>query len=344
MINHELGMNNTIQLQNFHLSIHNCLHDIIAMMVLYYDESYTAMYKNLWLFNFNDIPKEMDIAQRINYEYEDPFDGLEKINSLIVEYHMFYTINEMKLFIQEEITELRPVCMYIDAFDCPWNPAYQQYHATHYVLITSINGDQLLCNDPFLSVIDKTIDIKTLTLNCLQCISIQKKGQIKQYSKYLLLKEVIQDMESIKSFAKMETFAKNMGAISTCNEIFFNNSDIESQLLIRKINTISCGRTCFLLLLEEFYNEIVDSSILNGFQSSAENWSIINSLLIRSFLRNKYENYSQKIVDAMNKIIRIETQLFNTLKCRIQEESLKRNDMQQSVDRNKRAHSKQAIT
>ena len=160
----------------------------------------------------------------------------------------------------------------------------------------------------------------------------------------MLLKEVIQDMESIKSFAKMETFAKNMGAISTCNEIFFNNSDIESQLLIRKINTISCGRTCFLLLLEEFYNEIVDSSILNGFQSSAENWSIINSLLIRSFLRNKYENYSQKIVDAMNKIIRIETQFFNTLKCRIQEESLKRNDMQQSVDRNKRAHSKQAIT
>ena len=290
------------------------------MIALYYGENYTAMYKNLWLFNFNDTQEKVDIAQRINYNYEDPFDGLYKINSLLVKYHVFYSINEMRLFIQKEIENSRPVCMYIDAFECPWNSAYQQYHATHYVLVTNINGEQVICNDPYLSVENKTIDLKTLTSDFLQCISIRKINKKNQYSKYLILKEVLQDIERTGAFEKMGLFANYMETITTCDQIFHKDSNIESQLLFRKINTISQGRECVSLFLKEFYNEIVDSSILNGFRTSAQNWSKLNSLLIRSFLRNKYENYSKKIADTIYENINIEKNLFNILKYRIQGE------------------------
>jgi hypothetical protein len=294
-----------LNIKPLHDDTRNCLEDIYVTVATWWNREYAFLFLHSWSFGFmpSSLVKKEFIGDRItlNRSRESRCDKqellLEKYHGIRVEWKRFGTMQEIISVIENEIMKYNPVCLYIDSFWCPWNPAYKKFNINHFFLATGIDKEKriIYCIDPFYSKKVELLSFENLAVGGDSYITFELlEDQNRDCDLLDIIREAISvilgDGNRKSDFALMRALANEVkdsfdgGYESEGRGI----DDLWSTPLIRMLEQLYGGRKNFLELVKQI---AIDSGregveqIAQELEEIFQNWIIIKGLFIKAMIR-----------------------------------------------------------
>ncbi len=285
-----------LNIKPIHNKAYNCIQGIIVSVSKYYGYDCDLMFANSWGFAFNptDHNYYTSISDRIEHGWRSSNLGLlEKYHGLQFNYKRLESIDEALTIISTEINLYKPVVLFIDSFCCPWNPAYQKYHITHYCLAIGVEKtkEMIICIDPYLSENIEKLPFVNLAEGYRECFTFSISDTRSDSDwKRLLLESVEYNLgknRECSAFDSMRMFANELKSNFRKEKEIFGCNDIWSFPLVRKMAEIGNGRSNFSSTLEYIGKKYgLKDFICYKDQMNLiwKKWKHINTWLLKAFM------------------------------------------------------------
>lgn len=276
---------------------YNCRESIIASAASYLGLDYEMMFIMSWGFNFEVVVSESKytrLGDRIDQGWGDPLSCLKYFHGLEVVKNNFTVFEQNIELIKSELKEERCIGIYIDAYFCPWNPAFNKSHIIHYCLAVGFDdaSEILLCIDPYISNKTEYLPLSVYEKGYGECLTfkktnIQDEKPILNYVLGLAIDKMRSTERGLNSFGQIREFAECLQRSFDVSYEILECKDIRFLPLIRKIVEIGNNRLNFSIALEYIekkygFNEVTDFK--NRMVIIWRKWSQISTWLIKAFL------------------------------------------------------------
>ena len=321
---------------------YNCIDAMFLTLADYYNRGVELMSIGSWGFDYQPNYTEK------NKFGEKLFSGmtmpsrkvLSHYHGIDVDWQENVTWDELKKAIDSHIKENRPIGIYINGYDCPWNPAYRKAKVDHYCLVTSYDPEtkNYNCIDSYYRHIpmhqgksqnfidEQLLPEENLKQGFRDYISFALKEPVSHYSLKQIFKDVQlrpEDFQKRKHvFENIAQFGRDLSQTLDINlEVEQCNGQIESTKLYRFFVQQSQRRqnyTDALRFLKEnawdVTPEMADDleTITAEFDRVAGQWTKMSVLMLKLYLTKK-EMLREKMGALAEQISREELELFKKI-------------------------------
>lgn len=293
--------------------------DCIQLLIISYAENKGISYQHMFLSKIN---LGVDFNGFLRIEEANYLDiNIEKILGIRKELMLFNNLDEFITKAKTKIKKDMPILVSIDAFDCPWNKAYQKINVCHCFLITDINEDILTIVDPYCSSeiikVNKNIlshwrDMES-TLTYRMVISALTYNQvfIDEEFYYNILIDIVDTFNVEKYNTVFNHFYEHIEA----DKSYWNDENRYVNLILN-INHIFSHR----MLLAESLNYIIQNyqkrfaplqNIISLLHEISGNYTILKNYFIKEELTKKTKN--KEIKNILQIIVQEECYMINKL-------------------------------
>ncbi len=207
---------------------------------------------------------------------------------------------EFKNILIKEIHNIGFLGVSLDAYDCPWNKKYYRIiHMNHYSMITEVDEDRCICQDPYFGVNQYMLPSKELyeIIDSILVFSIhKKKNEYKTIGS--ICKNALLAQRDIRMF-EIKKFAQNM--LEQDVDVLYEsvNGDIGINPMVFSVNGIYKARCNFRDSIIQ-YNEIlgISSAIQEKLNILCKKWERVQSLCIMAIYKksSKYLTMSSNLL------------------------------------------------
>lgn len=230
-------------------------------------------------------------------------------------------VDESILRMENALLNKQSVIVHLDAYYCPWNPAYSKAHIFHFCIIKSINyfNNTLTCEDPYISDQTYKWNMK-LFYNAYKGLRIIKRIDLHDvinfneichlitgcYNENTDIKNVYQDC--INDFLKVKDWQQ-----------LFECSEANNCKLILTTKQLSKYRLGIAeMLLEFYYRHLENKRIFSWYESfsmMSKHWNNITLILLKMLICQKVtEKLMKSIIDELEKLSIIEIYTYNNMR------------------------------
>ncbi len=248
--------------------------------------------------------------------------NLSKITGVEIQHQINTgTLDDMKSIIKKYTQNGRPVAIQLDAFNCPWNIAYQKVHFNHYILTLGYKDEILLCQDPFCYINNIELDpkIQSYIGRDYYIYNICEKKDMLPEEQKMILKEAVQYYIMTQTHNKILQFASDLIGQTD----YFFNIQLQNPVIINpffiKLKSLVSDRLNFLLFLEDISAVMPDqfTALVNDFRKITKLWQDTYLLMIKTMMReinsNELEPIEQRFVQLANDEYYIAAEIINLL-------------------------------
>lgn len=302
-------MENIIPIKKEH---YNCFDCVIASLAQAWNFEFRLMYANHWGFKYKPYNEMEDLSfgARLKPGWNGvPKTLLKKNHGLYLKWHKMNCCEDTLNLLSKELSENRPVAIYIDAFFCPWNLAYGKYHIDHVCLVINIDEQKkiLKCIDPFSSDKIEYLYLDSHVKYIDKCCTILLKNNTKALIdwKMVFLKSISRQFSmnnNIGSFKMMHKFAEDLSKYLNIEKELSGCEDIFAAPIIIRLKQIQASRQNFADLIGYIseVNHITQLEVFrNRFLKLSDEWTTVRNLLVRAFMVPNSKNTILKISDKV---------------------------------------------
>ena len=209
----------------------------------------------------------------------------------------------------------------IDSYHLPWNTFYHKLHRDHIILLTGINNSQFVCQDPYLSIAEATIncaDIVNHIKNIFEFFFYKKNPKILNINNIIAFEKEIILPQKNRSLDSLNRFANDIFTISLPSEVSSNSviHKIGASKLIFDITSVANSRNNFASALE-YVNALFQTNlfidIIHKSRTSYSKWILIKSLLTKAAMHKNKQKYLRSIKELINEIACIEEYIYEQI-------------------------------
>lgn len=302
---------------------YNCFQAVIATLAAFWGRDCRLMFSDQWGFQYKE-PTDINphkIGERLRPGWKGKTKELLEIyHGIEVAWHSDIDHRYALQVLENELLFSRPIAVYMDAYLCPWTPAYNKYHTDHLFIVTGLNADNgsLTCVDPYYSD-----QVEYLSENIYQenfhkicTFSLGVPNSMSDW-KALLLSCIPQPQtdiqtESQSAFVMMRLFADK---VEQQLDIQFELEDYADMLgapLLRQLKEIEIARYNFSNALEYIahtFNTPVISMVATGIYQSGESWYKIRLMIMKLAYTPYRSTHLQKIALRIREVAAFEESL-----------------------------------
>lgn len=206
------------------------------------------------------------------------------------------------------------VIVLMDAFDCPWNPAYQKKHFFHYFLIYNFDEERVfVCRDPYVSEKYYKISEKLLQKGILEFYYLKVKEDcanlketdfsslaLRGYSKEIICMRYGQLMEDLLKIEELEGMFEDTDP-NLCR-IILSTKQIGKycrgfhSLLLLLYEEMSVSRENMQVCTQKYLKECLQETAELA-DAMALEWEMVNAVLLKMLFRgaiNKRSIYAME--------------------------------------------------
>ncbi|KWX87565.1 hypothetical protein AMQ83_12320, partial [Paenibacillus riograndensis] len=152
----------------------------------------------------------------------------------------------------QELEEGRIVGLEIDPYYCEWHRVYRKYHSNHFVLITGISKEYLICIDPYISDLPKRIPFKLFFQGAKKIFLIAEEISVEydwQKNMYKNINNIFVGSQNMSDFEQMRKFSDYIDEVRIKNEVDKYDSMVFYPLLLR-LNNVGDSRRSYSSYLD----------------------------------------------------------------------------------------------
>jgi len=144
-----------LEITPIHRDSHCCLEDNFVSLAHWLGREYVLMYAESWDFGYRSSNAKVALmmGNRILAGGDHCWNALARYHGIKTEWFYQKNFSEAIKFLQDELQNIRPILICIDAYWLPWTRTYQMQHAKHFVLAIGFDAEQQLikCIDSFIT-------------------------------------------------------------------------------------------------------------------------------------------------------------------------------------------------
>lgn len=275
-----------------------------------------------WWFDLHELMPGQKNAlwNRIHTYRYDAWSCLEDYFGVKVTWHNAASADEIMPDIYRELSEKRPVLIYINSHFCPWHPRKNEYNA-HFCLVVGFDYEkrEFICMDVNPVKYDERLSLKLFSKGCGPYITFSMSDKPR---KSINWKEIVSNaMDRLEengesSFDLMRTFACQLR-----DEINALQDGIPSWIeypssVVSKTGLLEKGRDYFSITLRylskhDHVEELIP--IAESLNQAAQQWKSVSFLAIKSKLNQAGHNSLVRIPEKILEIADFEEQIASDL-------------------------------
>ncbi|SCY96022.1 hypothetical protein [Alkaliphilus peptidifermentans] len=316
-----------------HEDFRSCVEDIVASVASWWDRNHLLMYAEAW--NFQYIPWNPSLPNTLGRRL---WEGEDKTWLNISNYHGIkisfqkdiISPQDAMMLIKSQLSEHRPIMVYVNDYWCPWRKLYQKEHQIQPCLVVGFEeGDSgLICIDPYSTKEIKYFPKEEFEYAYKNCVTFQK---VENYNELLIVEDIIRlspeklfdEKAHGNSFQSMRNFAYDMENTLDMNlEMEGSTFSAPKSELLNTLKYISRRRRQYFLFLKyigEGYGIDV-CRYSEGMDMSWEKWSIITNLFLKMYYLEDWKlnkkSIAGKIREAADLEEAIALDILNSFKTR----------------------------
>jgi hypothetical protein len=129
---------------------YNCVDNLVVAIAKWWNKEYALMSAEAWEFSYKPIKLDnsetignnVTLNERSNYDYLLEYHG---IKTTYIEAKDYLEVLEV---IKSELSQNRPVVIYMDTYWCHWySELYKELHRPHFCLVTDMDDKGLFISD-----------------------------------------------------------------------------------------------------------------------------------------------------------------------------------------------------
>ncbi|WP_225999294.1 hypothetical protein [Paenibacillus sp. BJ-4] len=272
---------------------HNCVENCIANISDYYEIDFRPLFLFSWDFGFKTTGPILENNIHFNSEFISCVNNYFEISKSYLDL-LFTSISNDLNDVMSCLTDGNIVLVSSDAYNLPWNLAYQKYHVPHSFLVTydsikkSINIIDSFSSNNILEV----ENLKELKINEFRSVQVLGDSQSKN-NLILLRNRYLTFLESnIKNevYNSIRNFSDYLDIINSIEKLTKNADDLSNDLLIRRLSNIANARyntKCFFEYLQ-WPNKYIDA--MDGIHAK---WEFVKNMFIKIILSKRLKLISQ---------------------------------------------------
>lgn len=287
----------TIEIEPVHVD--SCFSDQIATVLEWRNQRYELMFLQGWNFVFcSDIVTET-IGEQIDRGYGYYTKNLHDLHGIKID--TYYVDEAIEFYDQVvfQIKENNPVCIYMDAYWCPWYKYYKQQHYRHYCLVVGfdLNKKVLFCMDPNFANRIWELDIAHIKKTCYEYrVIVEEKFEGYNLEKcnraiFLAMKKMLERSDTRESGVEnIRHFAKEIYKMSDISKEVEGYKDIRMAPLVFQIGEIVSRRNNFsngMKLYDNIFGLSYYYEIEKQVEKIIKKWKIISNGIIRALVMGK---------------------------------------------------------
>lgn len=287
----------------------DCFENAVATACTWMKIPYELAFFDSWKFRFDNerLDSLNSLASKVNYPEDfrskDFIDTLKRYCGVELVWYENNGVELAREMITKEISENRPVLMFLDVFYAPWRTSFESIHSPHFCIVTGISNEEgFYC-----------VDTLPVNYGSYLPFDLYMKGS----NGFFLLKENMRVLEEVDFEylikGKLQSLLGKDCATSMFDNIWRfadyieNEYDLASEFegldsvlkstLLSELQSISNRRLKFSLLTNYLSVQAkrVDergeySEITNGLQNVASKWFSIRVRLAKSAMSNELNN------------------------------------------------------
>ncbi len=292
----------------------SCFQEALKQVCEKYGKEFQIFFAGEWGF-FISEEESKTIGDRINF-YEK-----YRMNEFI-ERHMGFKVHFCKnvevipqLF-KESMSDGNAVMVGMDAYGCPWNPAYKKVHMPHFFLLENWDSQskKMECRDTFYSSESYFLNYDDLKPYFNDARIFRNVRNIKKLEMKALKEILVQNYKKAKERPKyyFQIFAECISNFTDIDEIFPSDVEVENQLLFQKLRGFATVRYGLGDLIMQYSPE--DYNYVEEFKALGQLWEQLRMMLLKVCLRQKMPmEKREQIVEIIQEISKKEELLYNKI-------------------------------
>ncbi len=295
----------------------DCFEDQVITLLNHFNDDYRLMPIYSWNFAYSSKTDE-GIGSLINSgsDINDTIRSLQEIYSYKVNETTFEGCNEAIEFFEGCIKAETPLIIVDDAFYCPWDPNYQNYHDLHSCFVVGVdwNNRQLICTDAYNSMhnINYSFDDFEKGFKGL-CYTFEKVGIGELLTTRNILEKLVEKLNSNdgrSSFEEMKLLAHDIHNIQVDLEIG-GLSQVQHSEIYKNLYTIKRKRHQILSLLKGLDDSVAEDLILQ-FEKVTSLWDKIINTITKALMKPTSKILS-RISSSIYEVAEVEEDIFNKI-------------------------------
>lgn len=269
----------------------DCLTATTYSVISNLGKNYINMFALFWGFQYN-FKEKKPLDERFNRSgliHTADYDLCKITGIEILHQENAGTPDHMKSIIKNYTENGCPISIQLDAFNCPWNIAYQKVHFNHYILTLGYKSDILLCQDPFcyINMIELNQEMQSYIGRDYYIYNIYDTREMLPEERITMLQDAVQHYIATQIHEKISEFANDFAKqVDYFSKIRLINPVIMNPFFI-KMKSIVSDRLNFLLFLEEIKIIMPDKFklIVNYFRNISKYWQDTYFLMVKTMMR-----------------------------------------------------------
>ncbi|WP_455715510.1 hypothetical protein [Anaerosporobacter sp.] len=188
--------------------------------------------------------------------------------------------------IEGQLYQNKEVVLCIDAYYCPWNPAFKLGHMKHYIIPLKIDYDKgvIDCYEPFHQPGYRELLIDNFRQGYINSYVFEKKYSISEIDPYGFCQSIMNEPEERMQqiYGEFITF---IGSVTAFEELY-ESSRVELCSVTNLASRCYQNRFIVARVLESFFYELKDLRIrdwCNDFIKSLDTWNQIYLILLKMY-------------------------------------------------------------
>ncbi|OBZ14199.1 hypothetical protein A8L34_09570 [Bacillus sp. FJAT-27264] len=284
-------MSNHISVKRY--PTHNCVENCIANISDHYEIDFRPLFLFSWDFGFKTTEPLLENNIHFNSGFKSCINNYFQISKSYFDMHFTSTNNDINN-VMNYLTDGNIMLINSDAFNLPWNLAYQKHHVSHSFLVMydslkkSINIIDSFSSNRILEV----DNLKEFKIN--ECRSVQVLGNSQNQNDLILLKNryltFLESNINNEVYSSIRNFSDYLEIIDAIDKLTKYPDDLSNALLIRRLSNVANARyntKCFFEYLQWPNKYISAMDVIHS------KWESIKNMFIKIILSKKLKLISQ---------------------------------------------------
>ncbi|KTD86650.1 BtrH N-terminal domain-containing protein [Paenibacillus etheri] len=298
----------------------NCIQDIFITYLQWKNYDYRKVFDHTWSFGMKRTEWGIDLYRT---GFNQLFASLSYNFGIYLEfYDCFKDSSRFLDIINQELQEGRMVGLEIDPFYCEWHRIYKKYHGSHFVLLTGLSSDGLICIDPYISKTPERISFELFFQGASRFFLISEEISGKYDWKDNMnknLRDLFAGSHGLSDFEQMRKFSDDIDEAHIRFEVEKYDSLVFYPMLLR-LNNVADGRRCYSRYLDYLMTIQQDIDFPKYFEpliKASRLWSETSALMLKYILSNYNEMLEKKLKDKIMYISETEEAIAHELICEL---------------------------
>lgn len=301
-----------------HDEFYDCLENLVLAVAKLWKKDYQLMSADVWDFSYKTSEQDnmLSLGQSVSNNAISNYDNLAKYHGISMKFVETSDYLEGLDVIKNELSNNRPVAIYMDTFWCNWYKVlYKKLHRPHYCLVIGIDTEtnDLYIVDSQMANEETILPIKEFIHGFEAYITFSNEDvDIKNFDWKVLLQNSLKKNKNIENlvniFEEMRKFAVDISSkLDLQNEIIGLEKFPFKAKIFQELFTLGKRRKQYSRMLA-YIGKLYDIKELDAFSSrmklAGDRWSSIFGLLCKAYYMNNdikiINKIASKIEEAAN--------------------------------------------